>query len=220
MTAAPQPAPIEAVLAQMLRTVLPAATVPLALFVASFLGWLYAFQTDRLNLAGGFGWAITFSGLLVFVGVTIGGACLLFYVWTGVQLTTHEEDPAPRRRLIKHTGFHATLLILNVAVVFMLAVVAVGLTDRSFVTVDNRSTAALSQLVLTDEAGDHDVGSVPPQSSQTIRVKPASDFTLRGTLGQAPTDFGTFPLDPEGRVRATVTIDADRETTVKIDRRG
>ena len=202
------------VVRSLLRTTLPAATVPLLLFTLVFGGWLWAFRSGQDGLRDVLGWTLLAAALLVFVGVAVGGACLLFNIWRGLQVTDPETSLPQRRSLIKHAGFHATLLVLNLPVVFLLGTVVVGLTDRSFVVIDNRSTANIADLILSDEAGDHPLGGVRPQSTETLRIKPVSEFTLSGIIGEDAVDLGHFELDGTGRVEATVRVGQDRGVTV------
>ena len=201
------------VLSRMLRTVLPAATIPPLLFTLVFCVWLWSFWQNRPALTQSLQWAMLACGVLCLAGTVLGAGLLLYHVWLGTKVTEAADVDAAgdgRRRLIKHAGFHATLLVLNLPVVFLLGTVAVGLTDRTIVEIDNRSTANLLELTLTDDTGDHPLGEVLAASRRTLRVKPSSDFTLRGVLGEVATPLGRFRLPSDGPLRQRVVIAADR----------
>ena len=131
---------------------------------------------------------------------------------------TDGEDRPARRRLIKHAGFYATLLVVNMPAVFLLGVVVAGMTGRSYVRVDNRSTANLTDIKVVDSAGEHAIGGVPAGTESTLRLKPAGDFELTGMLGEEAVSLGAFEHGEDRRADAVVTIDADRTLTAR-DRR-
>ena len=209
--------PLAPILARMARWILPAATVPLLLYVLVWAGWQGAFAADAVDLLDTLSVTLLAAGVLVFVGTVVGATRLLFEIYVGLQ-ATDGDDRGSRRRLIKHSGFYATLLVVNMPAVFLLGVVVAGMSGRSYVRVDNRSTANLTDITVVDSAGEHAIGGVPAGSDVTLRLKPAGDFELTGTLGEDAVSLGTFEHGEAKRADAVVTIDADRTVSAR-DRR-
>ena len=217
--AADRPDPLSPILERMLRWVLPAATVPLLLFIIAFAIWLWAYQTESADFLSTMNVGLIAAGVLVFLGVALGATALLYNLWLGLKVVDARQDdpdsPSGSGRLVKHAGFHATLLIVNLPVVFLLGTVVVGLTDRTYITIDNQNTKTLSSLSITDSSGEHTLGGVPGVTQRTLRLQPASDFTLSGTLGEEDVDLGQFPLGPGGIARGRVTVSEDGQISVE-----
>ena len=214
-----RPDPLDPILERMLRRILPAATVPLLLFGLAFAAWLWAYNAENAALVQTLNYTLAAAGVLVFLGVAFGAATLVWCLYLGLNaVDDRSEDPASpdgTRRLIKHAGFHATLLVINLPAVFLLATVVMGLVDRTYVTVDNRSTKTLSDLTVVDDSGEHPVGGVPGATLRTLRLQTPSDFTLRGVLGEEEVELGAFALGPGGTAKGRVTIGEDGAVNVE-----
>lgn len=220
MADAATPTPLDATLAKAMRLVVPCATLPLLFGVIAFVGWFVCYWNYYVAAEKWFVMMAVGAVVVGCLGVLLGGTVFISQIAAARRIATDEQ----RRRVLMHTGFLGTLLVINFPLAFFMGVVAIGAFPSVVVHIDNQSAKTLLDVTVTD-AGEHELPKAFGGRVTRVRFRPSAEFVeLTGTLdGKAVTlltDDDLSATDWGTRVWATLKRDGQlaREVRTAIPR--